>query len=381
MLSPVVVSIANERALSVLRHAYTERLELARGAHVGGARVIGMIGNTIPSELVLASGAHPVLVTADLSRPTPHSDVFMEAIIPPETRALLEAAASGELAFLELLVLSRPYAHLYYYLKEVYRLGHGKLFPPIAMFDLMHSRREAVRAYNWGRLEALIARLERAYGQEITESRLREAIALTNTVRALQRRLLEHRWQGLVSGVDALTAIGAAYFMDSNAYLSALENYVAQLATEPAQKPRLLVVTSEPLSHTRLHEALESAGAIVVAEDDWWGSRAPGADIPFAGSAREAIFHKYWLDTASPGVYPATAREAWLREHALRPDVDGVVIYLPPSDHQLGWDYPRVREWLAQHRKPSFLVREEATRPDGANTIRENTRGFLESLQ
>ena len=381
MRDPVVASIGNERALSVLRHAYTKRLDLARDAHAGGARLIGLIGNTIPGELILASGAHPVLVTADLSRRTPHADVFMEAIIPPETRALFESAASGELAFLELLVLSRPYAHLYYYLKEAYRLGHGTRFPSVTMFDLMHSRREAVRAYNWGRLQALIARLERVTGQEITESRLREAIGLTNTLRALQRRLLELRWQGAVSGVDALTAIGAAYFMQPDAYLSALGEYVAQIPPEPAQKPRLVVVTSEPLSHTRLHQAIESAGAIVVGEDDWWGSRAPGGDVPFAGSAREAIFQKYWLDTPSAGVYPATARETWLREHALKPDVDGVVFYLPPSDHQLGWDYPRLRDWLADHRKPSLLLREDATQPESGHTIGERTRVFVESLQ
>lgn len=377
----MVVSTRAEPALAVLRHAYSERLALARAAAARGARVIGLIGNTIPSELILASGAEPVLVTPDPSRPTPHADMFMEAVIPPETKALFESAATGELAFLELLVLSRPYAHLYYYLKEVYRLGHGTRFPPISMFDLMHSRREAVRAYNWGRLEALIARIERVSGQEITDSRLRRAIAVTNTVRALQRRLLDLRWQGALSGVDALTALGAAYFMEPSAYISALEDYLAQLPTEPSANARLLVVTSEPLSHTRLHEALESAGAIVVAEDDWWGSRAPGADIPLAGSAREAIFQKYWLDTASPGVYPSTAREAWLREHALRPDVDGVVFYLPPSDRQLGWDYPRLREWLAEHRKPSFLIREDAAQPDSRDRIREKTRVFVESVQ
>ena len=379
----MVVFVQTESALEVLRHAYTERLELAREAHAHGACLIGLIGNTIPRELILASAAQPVLVTANPSRPTPHADMFMEAIIPPETRALFERAASGDLAFLDLVVLSRPYAHLYYYLKEVYRLGHGTRFPAITMFDLMQSQRDAVRAYNWGRFEALIARVERVTEQEITESRLRDAIAVTNAVRALQRRVQQLRWQGALSGVDAMIAIGAAYFMQPSAYISALEAYLAQFPLEPGKLrgPRFLVVTSEPLSHTRLHQAIESAGAIVVAEDDWWGSRAAGADIQFAASAREAIFQKYWLDTASSGVYPATAREAWLREHALRPDVDGVAFYLPPSDHHVGWDYPRLRGWLAEHRKPSFLVREDATQPDSGDTIREKTWVFVESLQ
>jgi benzoyl-CoA reductase/2-hydroxyglutaryl-CoA dehydratase subunit BcrC/BadD/HgdB len=186
----------------------------------------------------------------------------------------------------------------------------------------------------------------------------------------------------MASGVDALMALGAGYFLAPQPYAVALEQYVASLSPDAALqgRPRLLVVTSEPLSHTRLHAALESAGALVVAEDDWWGSRAPGDDVPLAGSAREAVLRKYWLDTASPGVYPDVAREAWLREHALRPDVDGIVFYLPPSDHQLGWDYPRLKTWLSTNGKPSLLMRLDATTPDGFDGASVQAGQFVEEL-
>lgn len=368
--------------MAALRHAYSARLELARNASGGSSGgVIGLVGNTIPVELVLACGRLPTLVTPDLTRGTPHADTYMEDVIAPETRALFESAATGELEFLDLLVLSRPYSQLYYYLKEVYRLGRGQHFPALHMFDLMLSQRDAVRAYNWGRFEALVDRLERLSGQEVTDRRLRDAIAVTNRVRAVQRRLLDLRWRAALSGVDALVAIGAGYFMPPDAYVAALEQYLRSLQPDPAleSRARLLVVTAEPLSHTRLHAALEEAGAVVVAEDDCWGSRAPGADVPFAGSAREAVFRKYWLDTCSAGVYPAAARERWLRKHALRPEVDGVIFYLPPSDHQLGWDYPRLNGWLSEHGKRSLLLRSDATTPDGYATIADKARQFVEA--
>jgi benzoyl-CoA reductase/2-hydroxyglutaryl-CoA dehydratase subunit BcrC/BadD/HgdB len=367
---------------ATLDHAYQARIDLAREAHANSAHVVGLIGNTIPVELVLACGHLPVLVAAERGRPTPHADTYMEDVISPETKALFESAAAGDLQFLDLLVLSRPYAHLYYYLTEVYRLGRGPLFPPLQMFDLMQSQREAVRAYNWNRFHALIERLERLSGAELSERRLRQAIVLTNAVRDLQRRLLDLRWQACVSGVDALRAVGAGYFMAPEDYLRALDGYLDSVDPQPGleTRPRLLVVTSEPLSHTRLHEALESAGGLVVAEDDWWGSRAPGDNVPFAGSAREAIFQKYWLDTASPGVYPSAAREVWLRENAVRPEVAGVVFYLPPSDHQLGWDYPRLNNWISSRGKPTLLLRADATTPDGFRGVRSQAERFLESL-
>jgi benzoyl-CoA reductase/2-hydroxyglutaryl-CoA dehydratase subunit BcrC/BadD/HgdB len=300
----------------------------------------------------------------------------MEAVIPPQTRALFESALTGELEFLDLLVVSRANTQLFYYLKEVQRMGRGRRFPPLMLFDLMQSQRESVRAYNWSRFIALIERLERL--AVITDDALRDAIAATNSVRRAQRRLLDLRWRAAVSGVDAMTALGAGYFMSPTAYATALSAYLDTLDQTILERPRLLVVTSEPLSHTRLHAALEQAGALVVAEDDCWGSRAPGADIALDGSPREAIFQKYWLDTASPGVYPATVRESWLRQHALRPDLHGVVFYLPPSDHQLGWDYPRLNRWLSSNGKPSFLVRVDATTPGGFQTIQQQTQRFLE---
>jgi benzoyl-CoA reductase/2-hydroxyglutaryl-CoA dehydratase subunit BcrC/BadD/HgdB len=145
-------------------------------------------------------------------------------------------------------------------------------------------------------------------------------------------------------------------------------------------RPRLLVMPSEPLAHLSLHRALEGAGGLVVAEDDWWGSRAPGEDVPLAGSASEAIFRKYWLDVATPGVYPAEAREAWLRRNALRDDVDGVIFYLPPSDHQLGWDYPRLKSWLDANEKPSLLLRHDASDKEGSAGIGALAAEFIGQL-
>jgi benzoyl-CoA reductase/2-hydroxyglutaryl-CoA dehydratase subunit BcrC/BadD/HgdB len=374
----VFVTTERGAGLADLRHAYRTRLEMARR----GTGIVGVVGNTVPVEVVLASGRVPIMVTADPLRPTPHADVYMEDIIPPEAKVLFESAVTGELEFLDLLVLSRPYAHLYYYLKEVFRLGRGPHLPSLHMFDLMQSQREAVRAYNWSRFQALVERLERLSGQEITETRLQQAIEISNAVRGLQRRLLERRWEAALSGVDALRALGAGYFMAPEDYIAALGDYLSNLQPDSTLqgRPRLLIVTSEPLSHTRLHEAVEGAGGLVVAEDDWWGSRAPGGDVPLAGSAREAVFQKYWLATASPGVYPAFAREAWFTQHALRPDLDGAVFYLPPSDHQLGWDYPRLKRWLSSHGKRSLLLRADATTPNGFETIGLEAEHFLESI-
>lgn len=365
---------------TLLQNAYRDRLAAARASRLG---VVGLIGNSVPTEFVLAAGRVPVLIAAERGRPTPTADIYMDQVIAPETKSLFEDAVQGNYSFVELLVLSRPYAQLYYYLKEVYRLGRGPKIPPLHIYDLMHSQRAAVRSYNWGRTRTLLERLERLAGQDITEARLWDAIGATNRARAVQRRLLDMRWAGALTGVEALQALGAGYFLDPTVYADALESYLAESRprSDLLARPALLVVTSEPLSHLSLHTALEDAGGLVVAEDDWWGSRAPGDDVPLAGSAREAIFRKYWLDVATAGVYPAEARESWLRRHALRSDVAGVIFYLPPSDHQFGWDYPRLKQWLDAHDKPSLLVRRNAADETGAAAIRAEAAAFVGQLR
>jgi benzoyl-CoA reductase/2-hydroxyglutaryl-CoA dehydratase subunit BcrC/BadD/HgdB len=361
-------------AFDSLRHHYANRLAVAHDL-----QPVGIIGNTVPRELIMAAGCCPVLLTAEPGRPTPTADVYMESIVPPETRSLAELALTGAFEFADLLVLSRPYAQLYYYLKELYRLGRAPTLPPLHIVDLMQSQREAVRAYNWSRIQDFVARLEHQFGVELTDGRLRLAITLTNQARALQRRLLDLRWTGAVSGTDALQAVGAGYFMPVEAYVSALGPYTDSLQTQMslAGRPRMLIVPSEPLASLHLHQTLEDAGALVIAEDDWWGSRAPESDVPLTGSALEGLFLKYWLDTPTANVNPADKREAWLTTHATRDEVDCVVFYLPPSDHQLGWDYPRLKAWLEAHKKPSLLIRQDATTADGQTSISELVRSWL----
>jgi len=370
-------------AFETLQYHYFERLAAASEAHTRGVGVVGMVGNTVPSELVLATGRLAVLIAAEMGRPTPNADIYMEPVIAPETRSLFDIAVSGRFEAFDLLVLSRPYAQLFYYLKEVLRLGRAPKLPPLYMYDLMQSQREAVRAYNWGRTRALLERFERLAGAQLTDTQLRAATALTNRVRKLQRELLDRRWRRELLGVDALQALGAGYFMPPDRYADTLSAFLTELQPNPAlsARPRLLVLPSEPLSHPHLHHALESAGALVIAEDDAWGSRAPGSDVPPTGSALEGIFLKYWLDTPTANVYPAEARESWFSAHALRDDVDGVVFYLPPSDHQLGWDYPRLKAFVDAHGKPTLLIRDDAAQPAGRVAITDQVHAWLEVLR
>ena len=131
--------------------------------------------------------------------------------------------------------------------------------------------------------------------------------------------------------------------MDPRAYADALEGYLSEPKAVSAS-PRVMVLPSEPLSSVHLHQAIEDAGALVVAEDDWWGAARLALTSRLPARPKESIFHKYWLDTASSGGAAGRGPRSLVAAQQACPDVDCVVFYLPPSDHQLGWDYPRLRD-------------------------------------
>ena len=115
---------------------------------------------------------------------------------------------------------------------------------------------------------------------------------------------------------------------------------------EFAQK---LQVFSGALGMTALFDA------IVVAEDDWWGSRAAGQDIDDANEPIRAIFEKYYFDAPSPRVFPAAIADDWFCRKTS--EVDGVIFYLPHDDDVIGWDYPRLRTFLDERAIPHLMLR------------------------
>jgi benzoyl-CoA reductase/2-hydroxyglutaryl-CoA dehydratase subunit BcrC/BadD/HgdB len=126
---------------------------------------------------------------------------------------------------------------------------------------------------------------------------------------------------------------------------------------------------------------VESAGCTVTAEDDVWGSRCATPDIVPGDDPLQAIFRHYHQYTPNRAIYPASERLGWMYQEALQGDIDGVIFYMPPSDHKMGWDYPRLRALLDAHHKRSLVLRCDAATLDGAQEATAQVRAFLGSLK
>jgi benzoyl-CoA reductase/2-hydroxyglutaryl-CoA dehydratase subunit BcrC/BadD/HgdB len=353
-------------AWAELERHYHDRAAAARAAGARGRKVVGLAGPAIPAELVLASEAYPLTVAAAPSGSTPRADRYLERHLDDEVRATLEALLAGAYAWIDLLVLSRAsdgHLELYYTLKEIVRLGESERIPPLHLYDLLHGRTPANRDYGRDRVRELRSRLAATTGVTATDERLRAAVRAVNGQRAAVRRLLEARRdpEAGITGTHALVVIGAGRFLEPEVHRQLVLAYLAEERPRLDARPRLLVVPGAPLSDLRLYTLLEGAGAVVVAEDDGWGSRSVGADVPEeATDPLEAVFDAYFLHAPSPRVAPAAARDEWLRSEIARGGIDAVLFFIPRSDHWFGWDYPRLRALTEAAGLPALLVRDLA---------------------
>lgn len=151
--------------------------------------------------------------------------------------------------------------------------------------------------------------------------------------------------------------------MDRATYAKLVDRVCRDIQSAEALRGPRLLIKGTPLHHPQLHQALEAHGAVVTAEDDWWGARAAGANILSArnlNASVRTIFENYYLSSPSPRVFPAAAADLWFQK-AVKHGIDGVVFYLPPEDDVYGWDYPRQRDFVRACGIPSLLIREDAS--------------------
>lgn len=326
--------------------------------------VVGLTSNTVPWELVRAAGAQPFLISPEKTA-TPLGDRYMEEVFTPRIRAAFDFLLSPDAAMLSGVVIPRTSEEehkLYLYLREAARQGVEHP-PPAVLYNLLHTRSGDAQAYGLERTRELKVQLERLTGHAMKPDDLKSAIEEGNAARQALRALVQMR-EGArprLFGSEALAVIGAWYFTNRTEYAKLAREALREIETRaPLRGPRILIQGASQ-DNLDFCAAVEASGAIVVAEDDWWGSRAAGRDIDVVSEPVEAIFEKYYFDAPGPRVFPAAVRDEWFCRKAT--EVDGVIFYLPAGDDVLGWDYPRQRAFLDQRAVPHLMVRDSCADP------------------
>jgi 2-hydroxyglutaryl-CoA dehydratase, D-component len=367
-----------------LQRAYSQRLDALTRRSAGGAPVVGYVGNTVPVDLITASGAR-ALRLAPLAGETARSSAFIEGFSDAELRHVFGLFIDGALDGLALLVLPRSsesWHKLYLALREAVRIGLKQGGPPLLLYDLLHTQRRSSRAYGLQRTRELAAALAGVTGRSADAQALRDAIHQSNQTRRLLQHLQALRLVGAVSGEQAQVGAGALHFMAPHEgqqalrawlfALDALHKVLPQGAAGPGTPaplpPPRLFVHGAALAHARLHAAVDVLGATVVMEDDDWGS---GAGMPLIDQTMEpiaAVFEHVWRDVPCMRTHPAQPAAAGFLQAQARGVIDGVIFNIPRPDDYHGWQFPALRDAAIAAGLPWTLLRDDLGGEPGDTT-------------
>jgi len=326
-------------ALSSGRH------DLGRALKDQGKKLLGYLCAYCPEEIVYAAGLVPVRIFGG-GGPFPLAGSYLPDYYCAHARGCLNAGLAGEYDYLDGILL--PYACLH--TQGAYdswaRQAKGKYTRFIDMPSLVDTA-EAL-AFFAEELEAFKKSLEDAFGVSITEGKLQEAIRLCNRNREFLREIYMRKREDrpLISGAEVFSLILANMVGPKDE--QGLTRLIADLSSRhvPGHRPARVMVLGTELDDPRIFSAVESQGAIVVADNLCTGSRYIWQDVELSGDPTEAIARRYLLGVNCPLKRPAERGLRLVEELMETFRVEKALFMWPQACDPMGWAVPVMKGML-----------------------------------
>jgi benzoyl-CoA reductase/2-hydroxyglutaryl-CoA dehydratase subunit BcrC/BadD/HgdB len=270
-----------------------------------GGTVIGTFCVYVPEEIIRALGG----VSVGLCAGAEWAYDQVEQLLPRNTCALIKSAMGFKLGkvcpYLESADLVIGETTCDGKKKAWELLGE---YAPVYIMELPQMKSPRDLAFWREELDRLVEKLEAVTGNTLTFEALQKATKEVNDKRRALQRLNAARAASPapISGKDALLAVQVAFYDDVprftemvNRIADELEQRVAAgTGVAPADAPRVLV-TGTPMSvpNWKIHDIVEKAGSVVVAEEMCTGSRYYDRLVPESAAtlegAMDALAVKY----------------------------------------------------------------------------------------
>jgi benzoyl-CoA reductase/2-hydroxyglutaryl-CoA dehydratase subunit BcrC/BadD/HgdB len=370
-------------AFQQLSYLYHHPISSAVHYREAGQNIIGYISPDVPIELIIAAGLHPLRLKGNPEAPIRYAHKYLKSNFNPFFCSIFDQILDLTYSFVDRLILSNldeSVVRLFYYLREIHRLEPNPQLPPVEYFEFLHLKTEISLQYNLQCIESFKQKLEQWLSKTIQEVDLWEAIAVGNENRKLLAELANLRRQGLVSGIDALQLIGTSMLMPKHEHNQLLQTFFQEYEATPSSNAVRIFVEGSSIDNLQLYQMIESAGAIVVAEDSDWGNRSFEGQISETGSPLEAITNFYFNRAPYPTKATIEERAEYCLNQAQKAKADAVIFFIYQGDQPALWDYPEQRNALEAHGIPSLNLPTQpynlADNPD----LNQQIRDFIQSL-
>lgn len=286
-------------ALSWFANSIPNALAYARAAHEAGKPLVGIMCEYTPRELILAAGGAPVCLCGGSVEMIAPAEQHLPANLCPLIKSTFGYHVQKANPFLEMasLIVSETTCDGK---KKMYELMAESR--PMHVLELPQKPDLDESLDHWtGELVKLKEELERRFGVEITDGKLREAIDVMNGERAVRRELAALMkadcppitgrelldFRSTISGIPA----------DMEQYRQALVDLRGRSGNpELASRVRVLM-TGVPMAHgsERVLEIIEGNGGLVVCVENCSGLKPILEDVDAsAGDPMRALAEKYY---------------------------------------------------------------------------------------
>jgi len=280
-------------------HMIQNCYEYATAAKAEGRPIVGIMCEYTPRELIMAAGAVPVCLCGGSEAMVAPAEKELPANLCPLIKSTYGYHVEKKNPFLEMADMI---------VAETTCDGKKKMYElmarsrPMYVLELTQKPEDEGAFEHWlVELRNLKTELERRFGVEITDCRLREAISTMNRERALRRSPAElmksdtppmtgRELIDLKSSISGLCA-------DLAQYEKALEALSGRDPFEGRERPVRVLMTGVPMAHgaERVLELIEKSGGVVVAQENCTGLKPILDDVDKdAADPLRAIAEKYY---------------------------------------------------------------------------------------
>ena len=259
--------------------------------------VVGYFCHYVPTELIIAAGALPLRLRAAGSEDSSSGDAYLSGRLCTYVRHVMSLVLDGHYDFLDGAISSNSCDHVRraadLFEKKSDVRYHGFISIPRAP-------RESLYSYYKDELRNLYAGMAEAFGVEADDDAVRKAIGTLNEIR---RRLNEINALRLkdrpkLTGAESLAIHIASQVLPSEVFIDLADRLIKSLKKRPGlecKRGRLVLIGAE-LDEPAYLEAIESQGALVVADGLCFGARSvlepidEAADDPIDAIGRAYFF-------------------------------------------------------------------------------------------
>jgi len=244
----------------------------------------------VPEEVFTAAGLLPVRLRGTGSTGTELSDAFYSSINCSFPRHVFNQALNHEFDILDGLVVPNSCDHV----RRIYDNWIRQLDTPfVEMFNLPKKVEEPQVQWYRDEVHFLAEKLEKNFGVQITEEKLRDAIRLHNENKRLLRQIYELRKADHppVTGAQMLTVVVAGTAMPRDRYNTMLKELLEDLQGAEGIKDyrARLMVAGGILDDPEYMDIIEDQGGLVVTDSLCFGTRYMWVEISEEGDPYEAI--------------------------------------------------------------------------------------------